>query len=86
MVPPVGGARCRQADYFPCVILPPELFPDAGEKEEFRKQLKRHQASSPTHGNKSSKRAKIKVTIVSHGEAAGSGNGASLDGPSESES
>ncbi|XP_029139006.1 KAT8 regulatory NSL complex subunit 3 [Protobothrops mucrosquamatus] len=60
-----------------------ELFPDAGEKEELRKQLKRHQASSPTHGNKSSKRAKIKVTIVSHGEAAGSGNGASLDGPPE---
>ncbi|KAL7981304.1 hypothetical protein Chor_002200 [Crotalus horridus] len=60
-----------------------ELSPDAGEKEELRKQLKRHQASSPTHGNKSSKRAKIKVTIVSHGEAAGSGNGTPLDGPPE---
>uniref|UniRef100_A0A8C6X5N4 KAT8 regulatory NSL complex subunit 3 n=1 Tax=Naja naja TaxID=35670 RepID=A0A8C6X5N4_NAJNA len=61
----------------------PELSPDAGEKEELRKQLKRHQASSPTHGIKSSKRAKIKVTIVSHGEAAGSGNGTCLDGPPE---
>uniref|UniRef100_A0A8C5RU03 KAT8 regulatory NSL complex subunit 3 n=1 Tax=Laticauda laticaudata TaxID=8630 RepID=A0A8C5RU03_LATLA len=60
-----------------------ELSPDAGEKEELRRQLKRHQASSPTHGIKSSKRAKIKVTIVSHGEAAGSGNGTSLDRPPE---
>ncbi|XP_013931399.1 PREDICTED: KAT8 regulatory NSL complex subunit 3 isoform X2 [Thamnophis sirtalis] len=60
-----------------------ELSPDAGEKEELRKPLKRHQASSPTHGSKSSKRAKIKVTIVSHGEAAGSGNGTSLEGPPE---
>uniref|UniRef100_A0A8C5RWE0 KAT8 regulatory NSL complex subunit 3 n=1 Tax=Laticauda laticaudata TaxID=8630 RepID=A0A8C5RWE0_LATLA len=62
-----------------------ELSPDAGEKEELRRQLKRHQASSPTHGIKSSKRAKIKVTIVSHGEAAGSGNGTSLDRPPESD-
>uniref|UniRef100_A0A8C6X5L8 KAT8 regulatory NSL complex subunit 3 n=1 Tax=Naja naja TaxID=35670 RepID=A0A8C6X5L8_NAJNA len=66
-----------------CILLSSELSPDAGEKEELRKQLKRHQASSPTHGIKSSKRAKIKVTIVSHGEAAGSGNGTCLDGPPE---
>ncbi|XP_042328491.1 KAT8 regulatory NSL complex subunit 3 isoform X3 [Sceloporus undulatus] len=58
--------------------------PDAGEKEELLQvQLKRHQPASPTHGGKSAKRAKIKVTIVSHGEAASTGNGASPDVPPE---
>ncbi|XP_062995405.1 KAT8 regulatory NSL complex subunit 3 isoform X2 [Elgaria multicarinata webbii] len=57
--------------------------PEAGEKEDLRMQLKRPQAPSPTHCSKSSKRAKIKVTIVSHGEAAGTGNGTALEVPSE---
>ncbi|XP_049712421.1 KAT8 regulatory NSL complex subunit 3 isoform X9 [Loxodonta africana] len=41
------------------------------EKEDLRVQLKRHHPSSPLPGSKASKRPKIKVSLISHGDAAG---------------
>uniref|UniRef100_A0A2K6RY65 KANSL3 helical domain-containing protein n=1 Tax=Saimiri boliviensis boliviensis TaxID=39432 RepID=A0A2K6RY65_SAIBB len=44
---------------------------EKGEKEDLRVQLKQHHPSSPLPGSKTSKRLKIKVSVLSQGDIAG---------------
>ncbi|XP_045836725.1 KAT8 regulatory NSL complex subunit 3 isoform X2 [Meles meles] len=44
---------------------------EEAEKEDLRVQLKRHHPSSPLTGSKTSKRPKIKVSLISQGDPAG---------------
>ncbi|XP_023587775.1 KAT8 regulatory NSL complex subunit 3 [Trichechus manatus latirostris] len=44
---------------------------EEAEKDDLRVQLKRHHPSSPLPGSKASKRPKIKVSLLSHGDTGG---------------
>ncbi|XP_017654892.1 KAT8 regulatory NSL complex subunit 3 isoform X4 [Nannospalax galili] len=55
-----------------CLFVPISSEPaEESEKEELRVQLKRHHPSSPLPGTKTSKRPKIKVSLISQGDTAG---------------
>ncbi|XP_014438917.1 KAT8 regulatory NSL complex subunit 3 isoform X4 [Tupaia chinensis] len=55
-----------------CLFVPISSEPvEEAEKEDLRVQLKRHHPSSPLPGSKTSKRPKIKVSLIPQGDAAG---------------
>ncbi|KAM4867644.1 LOW QUALITY PROTEIN: KAT8 regulatory NSL complex subunit 3 [Thomomys bottae] len=55
-----------------CLFVPISSEPvEEAEKEELRVQLKRHHPSSPLPSSKTSKRPKIKVSLISQGDSAG---------------
>ncbi|XP_036910914.1 KAT8 regulatory NSL complex subunit 3 isoform X2 [Sturnira hondurensis] len=56
---------------------------EEAEKEDVRVQLKRHHPSSPLSCSKTSKRPKIKVSLISQGDPAGGSCTASQGGASE---
>ncbi|XP_044774552.1 KAT8 regulatory NSL complex subunit 3 isoform X1 [Neomonachus schauinslandi] len=56
---------------------------EEAEKEDLRVQLKRHHPSSPLPGSKTSKRPKIKVSLISQGDPAGGPCPPSQGGPPE---
>ncbi|XP_032111209.1 KAT8 regulatory NSL complex subunit 3 isoform X7 [Sapajus apella] len=55
-----------------CLFVPISSEPaEEGEKEDLRVHLKRHHPSSPLPGSKTSKRPKIKVSLISQGDTSG---------------
>ncbi|PIO33955.1 hypothetical protein AB205_0018890, partial [Aquarana catesbeiana] len=61
-----------------CVFVP--VSSETDDKDDNRVQLKRPPSPGNSSGMKPSKRPKIKVTIVSHGDGAGGGTSSSQEG------
>ncbi|XP_042551268.1 KAT8 regulatory NSL complex subunit 3 isoform X3 [Dipodomys spectabilis] len=67
-----------------CLFVPISSEPvEEAEKEELRVQLKRHHPSSPLPSSKTSKRPKIKVSLISQGDSTGGPCAPSQGGVSE---